>query len=201
MTATIASTVLIPVQPLFTDAGRVALAGYLAGYRGQTPRRVCAGSAPVHHLVPDPVAAAVRGPPCRHRTVRPRPGRTRPGPRDRHPAAVHDRRVLLVRGRGRTPRPFPGRARPPSPPGLRTARRRTGPQRTRRSPGRRGTRAAHRACADLAAGAERAAGLRSGRRAGTVVLRGLVPRGSPAALAFVTCISTTSPAANESSGP
>src|SRR5258707_12342010 len=27
---------LVPVQPVFTDAGRLALAGYLAGYRGLT---------------------------------------------------------------------------------------------------------------------------------------------------------------------
>ena len=33
-----------------------------------------------------------------------RPG---PGPRHRHPAAVHHRRVLQVRGRGRTARPSP----------------------------------------------------------------------------------------------
>jgi integrase/recombinase XerD len=36
MTATITSTVLVPVQPVFSAAERVALAGFLAGYRGQT---------------------------------------------------------------------------------------------------------------------------------------------------------------------
>jgi site-specific recombinase XerC len=36
MTATIPSAALVPVQPLFTDTERIALAGYLAGYRGQT---------------------------------------------------------------------------------------------------------------------------------------------------------------------
>jgi hypothetical protein len=36
MTATTTSTVLVPVQPLFTDAERLALAGFLTGYRGQT---------------------------------------------------------------------------------------------------------------------------------------------------------------------
>jgi hypothetical protein len=34
--ATIPSTALVPVQPVFTDAERLALAGYLAGYRGLT---------------------------------------------------------------------------------------------------------------------------------------------------------------------
>jgi site-specific recombinase XerD len=36
MAATSASTSLIPVQPVFTDAERLALAGFLAGYRGLT---------------------------------------------------------------------------------------------------------------------------------------------------------------------
>ena len=36
MTATTTSTVLVPVQPVFSDAERLALAGFLAGYRGQT---------------------------------------------------------------------------------------------------------------------------------------------------------------------
>ena len=36
MTATTPSTSLVPVQPAFTDAERLALAGFLAGYRGLT---------------------------------------------------------------------------------------------------------------------------------------------------------------------
>ncbi len=40
MAATIPSTSLVPVQPVFTDAERLALAGYLAGYRGLT-REAC----------------------------------------------------------------------------------------------------------------------------------------------------------------
>ena len=34
MTAT--TTALVPLQPVFTDAERLALAGFLAGYRGLT---------------------------------------------------------------------------------------------------------------------------------------------------------------------
>ena len=34
MTATIPSTALAAIQPAFTDAERLALAGHLAGYRG-----------------------------------------------------------------------------------------------------------------------------------------------------------------------
>ena len=36
MAAARSSTALVPVQPVFTDAERLALAGYLAGYRGLT---------------------------------------------------------------------------------------------------------------------------------------------------------------------
>jgi hypothetical protein len=36
MTTTTPSAALVPVQPVFTDAERLALAGFLAGYRGLT---------------------------------------------------------------------------------------------------------------------------------------------------------------------
>jgi integrase/recombinase XerD len=36
MTATAPSTALVMIQPVFTDAERLALAGFLAGYRGLT---------------------------------------------------------------------------------------------------------------------------------------------------------------------
>ena len=36
MTTAAPSTALATIQPAFTDAGRVALAGFLAGYRGLT---------------------------------------------------------------------------------------------------------------------------------------------------------------------
>ena len=38
MTATTPSTALATIQPTFTDAERLALAGFLAGYRGLTAR-------------------------------------------------------------------------------------------------------------------------------------------------------------------
>jgi integrase/recombinase XerD len=40
MTATTSSTSLTTIQPAFTDAGRLTLAGFLAGYRGLT-REAC----------------------------------------------------------------------------------------------------------------------------------------------------------------
>jgi integrase/recombinase XerD len=40
MTATIPSTALATVQPAFTESERLALAGFLAGYRGLT-REAC----------------------------------------------------------------------------------------------------------------------------------------------------------------
>jgi hypothetical protein len=36
MAATIPSTALVPVQPVFSDTERLALAGFMAGYRGLT---------------------------------------------------------------------------------------------------------------------------------------------------------------------
>jgi hypothetical protein len=36
MTATTTTAVLVPIQPAFTDAERLALAGFLAGYHGLT---------------------------------------------------------------------------------------------------------------------------------------------------------------------
>ena len=36
MTAAAPSTALVTIQPVFTDAERLALAGFLAGYRGLT---------------------------------------------------------------------------------------------------------------------------------------------------------------------
>jgi hypothetical protein len=79
MTTAAPSTALATIQPAFTDPERLALAGYLAGYRGLTRE-------------------PVRRPPCRHRILRPRPRGQRPGPRDGHPAAVHHRGLLQVRG-------------------------------------------------------------------------------------------------------
>jgi len=159
MTTATPSTALATIQPAFTDPERLALAGFLAGYRGLTRVGISSGPAPVHHLVPCPLPAPVRRPPRRHRKLRPGAGSPGPGSRDCHPAALHYRRVLQVHGRGRAPRALPGCSCPPSAAGLRVACRRAGPQRARRTPGRRRARLTCRACADLFARVERAAGL------------------------------------------
>jgi hypothetical protein len=113
MTAATASTSLFPVQPAFTDAERLALAGFLAGYRGRPARptpwtcaRSPAGAAPGPCRCSPSAAPTSRPSP-------PRTGSTRACPRHGHAAAVHHRGVLQIRRRGRTPRPLPGRARPP----------------------------------------------------------------------------------------
>ena len=62
---------LVPIQPAFTDSERLALAGFLAGYRGLTREAyalTCASSPPGAAPLPRPV----RGPPRRHRRLRPR---------------------------------------------------------------------------------------------------------------------------------
>ena len=164
MAAANVSTSLVPVQPVFTDAERLALAGYLAGYRGLTREaytldlRQFTGWCRARSL---PLFSVRR---ADIETFARELEATRPGPRHRHPPAVHDRRVLQVRRRGRAPRPLARRARPPAAGGLRVARHRPGPQRGRRAPGRRRARPGRRARADLPAGPQRAAGVGGDRR-------------------------------------
>ena len=73
MTTAAPSTALATIQPVFTDAERLALAGFLAGYRGLT-REAYAPLAPVHHLVPLPFPELVRRPPRQHRKLLPGAG-------------------------------------------------------------------------------------------------------------------------------
>ena len=117
MTATTLSTALVPVQPVFTDAERLALAGFLAGYRGLTREaytldlRQFTGWCRVRSL---PLFSVRRADIETYAREMEAKGRARHG----HQAAVHHRRVLQVRRRGGTPRPLPGRARPLSSAGL-----------------------------------------------------------------------------------
>ena len=92
------STSLVPVQPVFTDAERLALAGYLAGYRGLTREaytldlRQFTGWCRTRSLPLFSVRRADIETFARELEAR------GPRPRDRDPAAVHHRRVLQVRG-------------------------------------------------------------------------------------------------------
>lgn len=52
MTATTTTAALVPIQPVFSDAERLALARFLAGYRGLT-REAC-----TLDLRPPPAAAS-----------------------------------------------------------------------------------------------------------------------------------------------
>jgi integrase/recombinase XerD len=74
MTTAAPSTALVMIQPAFTDAERLALAGFLAGYRGLTREAYALDlrqfTAWCRTHSPEPV----RGPPRRHRKFRPRPG-------------------------------------------------------------------------------------------------------------------------------
>ena len=164
MTATTPSTALATIQPAFTDAERLALAGFLAGYRGLTREAYTldlrqftgwcrARSLPLFSVRRADIETFARELEAKG-----------PGPRHGYLAAVHHRRVLQVRRRRRAPGALARRPRPPSPAGLRVARHRPGPQRARRAPGRRRARSARRARPDLPARAQRAASLRSDRR-------------------------------------
>ena len=164
MTTAAPSTALATIQPAFTDAERLALAGYLAGYRGLTReayaldlRQFTAWCRAAPFLCSPSAAPTSKASPRNSKPgaapARPSPGGCAPSPGS-----------TSTRSR-RSSGSIPGRACPPSAAGLRVACDRAGPQRAPwRAPGRRRTRPTSRACADLAARAERAARLRSNRR-------------------------------------
>ena len=143
MTTAAPSTALATIQPAFTDAERLALAGFLAGYRGLTREAYALDLRQFTAWCRAGSLACCR-PPRRYRGLRPRPGGQGTGPGDCHPAAVHHRRVLQVRGRRGTHRSLTRRARPPSAGGLRVPRGRealhghSAVTRRRRTGGRRG---------------------------------------------------------------
>jgi hypothetical protein len=164
MTTTTPSTAIAVTQPVFTQSERLALAGFLAGYRGLTHEAYTldlrqftawchARSLPLFSVRRADIETFARDLEAK--------GRAR---------ATVTRRLCTIAGFYKYAvgeellEHSPGRARPAPPAGLRVARHRPGPQRARRHPGRRRTRLARRARPDLAAGAERAAGLRGHRR-------------------------------------
>jgi hypothetical protein len=101
-TTTSASTELAAVRPAFTESERLALAGYLAGYRGMTREaytldlRQFAGWCRDRSLALFAVRRADIEMFARDLENK------GAGPGDGDPPPVHDRRVLQVRGRGRT---------------------------------------------------------------------------------------------------
>src|SRR5256884_8211218 len=118
MTTAAPSAALATIQPTFTDAERVALAGFLAGYRGLTREAYAldlrqftswcrARSLSLFAVRRADIESFARDLEERGRA-----------PRHGHPEAVHHRRVLQVRGRGRTPGQLAGCACPPSAGGL-----------------------------------------------------------------------------------
>ena len=159
MTATTPSTALATVQPVFTESEHLALAGFLAGYRGLTREaytldlRQFTAWCRLRSLSLSSVRRA--GIETFARDLEDK-GRAR---------ATVTRRLctiagfLPVRRGGGTPRAFPGRARPPTPTGLRIPRHRVGPQRSRRHARRRRSRPGDRARPHLATRDQRAANL------------------------------------------
>jgi hypothetical protein len=71
MATTLQPAALVPTAPVFTQAERLALTGFLAGYSGLTREALRAGPAPVRILVPAAPPAPVPGPSRRHRAFRP----------------------------------------------------------------------------------------------------------------------------------
>jgi hypothetical protein len=111
------SPVIAVAEPVFTNAERLGLAGFLAGYTGLTReayaldlRQFTAWCQQSHLQL-----FQARRPDIE---LRPRLGGEGPGAGDGDPSAVHDRRVLQVRSRGGTAGPFPGGSCPASAAGL-----------------------------------------------------------------------------------
>ena len=107
MTTTIPSTdIVVPVEPLFTEAERVALAGFLAGYRGLTgdayalDLRMFTAWCQQHEL--HLFQARRADIECFGRELE-----SGGEPRDHRPSALHDLRLLPLRRRGGTARALP----------------------------------------------------------------------------------------------
>ena len=93
MTTAVPATALAAIQPAFTDAEPLALAGFLAGYRGLT-REAYALDLRQFTTWCRPGRWPCSPSAGRHRILRPGAGGWRPGPGGRHTAVVHHRRVL-----------------------------------------------------------------------------------------------------------
>ena len=161
---TIPSTAVVVYDPDLVDPEHVALAGFLGGYRGLTRDAYALDLRQFVAFCDRAPPRSVRGPPKRHRDLRTGARSSRSGDGHHRPTAVHRDRLLPLRRRGRPDRPFAGGPCPPPTDRLRVPCHRPGPQRGRSAPRRRWARPGRRACADLPAGAQRAAGLRSDRR-------------------------------------
>ena len=109
------TTALVPVQPVFSDAERLALAGFLAGYRGLTREAYALDLRQFTTW-------------CRA-----------------HSLNLFAVRRADIEGFARELEALPSRPRPPPAGGLRVSCRRAGPQRARRAAGRRRARPAGRA--------------------------------------------------------
>src|ERR1035437_2317520 len=153
------STALVTIQPTFTDPERLALAGFLAGYRGLTReayaldlrqfttwcRARSLSAAPISNALPATWKPGVAPAPPSPGGCPPSPGST--GTRSKKRSWITPRpRTSGARGWTTNPTPLPWTA-------------------TNWEPaGGRGARPAARACADLPARAERAAGIGGYRR-------------------------------------
>jgi hypothetical protein len=116
-TITPSTNIVVPAEPLFTQAEQIALAGFLAGYSGLTrdayplDLRMFTAWCQQHEL---------RLFQARRADIEcfGRPGVPRPGSGDDRPQVVHDRRVLPLRRRGGPARACTRRARPTPAPGI-----------------------------------------------------------------------------------
>ena len=102
MQTTSTSTTLVTFDPNFADPERVALAGFLAGYSGQTRDAYGLDLRQFLAFCHERGLELLKVRPGRHRDLRSHPGGTRPGPGHHRPPPVNCGRVLSLR-RGRRP--------------------------------------------------------------------------------------------------
>ena len=95
-----APTIPAVPDPIFTDPERLALASFLAGYRGLTRDAYALDLRQFVAWCERHGFEAVLSAPCRYRAVRPGAGRGRACPGDGGAQALHRRRVLPLRRRG-----------------------------------------------------------------------------------------------------
>jgi hypothetical protein len=160
----VSSAVLVPVTPMFTTAERLALAGFLAGYSGLTPRPTswtCASMRPGARPATWPCSAPGGRTSSFARDLEPRGW----GPRHRHTAAVHHRQVLPVRHQRTAPGSLARRACLAAAAGLRGRHHPARPRTARPSTWPSGSGARDRYSSPRTAAAHRAARLHR-RRAG-----------------------------------
>ncbi len=159
MTTTMLSTAIVVSGPMFSDAERVAVGGYLAGYSGLTREAYALDLRQFSAWCEEHRVHLFE---ARHADIECFGRDLEERGRARATATLRDRRFLPLRSRGGASRSLGSSSCPPAAPRLRVSRHRPRSQRTRRSTCDRRDRASRRACPHLVLGLARQRGRRAG---------------------------------------